>query len=181
MKMVKRKEFLYDQERERMKQMQEPLGMKVENYEEAWEEGLFESRTGMTNKQSMDAPYKFHGRWEWWEGDNFTYGYRKKTWNSRKRKNAKSRKPKTKKYYRKARSKRVFKEDVIPVHVELWRQERDEHTEYMISLGRMASCKCKGCDYPLAFKYMDNHDMALCHDCAEGLRDEKLVNKMGGE
>lgn len=178
--MVKRKDFLYDQERERMKQMQKPFCMKVENYEEAWEEGHFESRTGMTNKQSMDAPYKFHGRWEWFEGEQFLYEYRKTSHTTRKHLNAKAKKPKTKKHYRKTRSKRVFKENVIPEHVELWMQERDEHTEYMVSMGRMPFCKCKGCDYPLAFKYMDNHDMALCHDCAEGLREDHLIRKMVG-
>jgi len=181
MDVVKRKDFLYDEERERMKKIQEQFGMKVENYEDAWDKGLFESRTGMLNKQSMDAPYKFHARWTWNEGDEFIYGYRKTTVSTRKRRNAKARKHKNKKYYRKARNYKDLTTPEVPEKIAQWRWERDEYAEMMWERGQAYYATCKGCLYPLAYRHMDNTDMALCYDCAKGLRDEAFVQEMIGE
>lgn len=176
--MVKRKDFLYDEERGRLKQIQKAFGMSIDSYLDAFDEGKFENRAGRMNRQGLDSPYKYHGRWEWWEGEHFTYGYRKKTFNARKRKNAKSIKPKQKKYYRKARSKRVFPVTYLSPKLEFEKERLMLYNHYLLESGGFHYATCKGCGYPGSPKYMDDSDMAICHDCAKGLRHEDLLSQM---
>ena len=135
----------------------------------AWEEGGYDSRLGNT-KQSMDAPYKKSRHYEWNEGSGFRYGYRK-TENYRRHFNAKAKKPKNKKYYRKARNNSenaVYKRATVSGEAIFAQREYELHLEYMHFRGGYYA-HCKGCELPMHHGAMHNSDMAVCYDCADDL------------
>lgn len=135
----------------------------------AHEEGDFDSRLG-THKQSMDAPYKRSRHYEWNEGSGVRYDYRK-TGKYRRTHNAKAKKAKGKKYYRKARNNSenaVTKPSTVSGHAIFAQREYELHLEYMQFRGGYYA-HCKGCELPMHHGAMHNSDMAVCYDCADDL------------
>lgn len=137
--------------------------------EQAWENGHFDSRLG-TNFQSINAPYKKHLTWEWYEGVAFKTDYRK-SGGDRKQFNAKAKKPKNKKYYRKARSQKT---DLIQKHRcavpdTIFQCEKLKEQWQWVHYRGGYYATCKGCELPMPLRGMHNSDMAVCYECADDL------------
>lgn len=172
--MVKKKEAFGDTERARMRQVFNSMDGRQETFNEAWENGLFENRTGRLNGQGMDVPYKMNPSREWFEGDGKRYGFKKQTASIRKLKNAKAKKPEKKKYYKKTKHcSRNLDRNIVRFEM----TEQEEHKMLMMERGLMPTAICKACNYHLNFKFMDNFDMAICWECAEGLRDGTVYSE----
>lgn len=137
--------------------------------ENAWFEGYFDSRLG-TNTQSIDAPYKRSKHFEWLEQSGFRYQYRK-TENLRRLYNAKAKKHRNKKYYRKARSKKGegIQKPICVVGTAIYQEEDARlHNEWVESTGGYYA-HCKACELPMPRSAMMGFETAICYDCAEGI------------
>lgn len=156
-------------ERRRYKQITSGRIQRVENILEKWEEGDFESRLG-TLHQSMDAPHKKSPHFEWNEGSGARYLYQK-TGKYRRLRNAKAKKPKGKKYYRKARNGRhnaVYPPVTVSGDAIFQQMDYEEHMKWVHWRGGFYAY-CKGCELPMPLRGMLNADMAVCYECADYL------------
>lgn len=136
--------------------------------EDAWLDGRFDSRLG-TNTQSIDDPYKRSQHFEWIERSGFRYQYRK-TEGFRRLYNAKAKKHRNKKYYRKARNKKGegIQKPRCVVATDIYQEEEARlHDEWVEFRGGYYAT-CKACELPMPHGAMVNSDMAICYDCAEG-------------
>lgn len=141
---------------------------KLVELDNAWLDGWFDSRLG-TNTQSIDDPYKRSQHFEWIERSGFRYQYRK-TEGFRRLYNAKAKKHRNKKYYRKARNKKGegIQKPRCVVATAIYQEEEARLHDECVEFRGGYYATCKACELPMPHGAMVNSDMAICYDCAEG-------------
>lgn len=133
----------------------------IDSYEEAeerWNQGEFLSLWGDNNQGMVDHQTK-SPKYDW--GESF-----RECCYIRKTMNAKAKKPKNKKYYKKTKRPSRGK-DHRKIHQEpdLFLQEHVEWVEYRG--GYYADCK--SCELPMHHGAMHNYDFAICWGCVEAI------------
>lgn len=134
--------------------------------EDLWLDGYFCNRLG-DNVQSIRKPHTGSKYYDYTESLAI-----------RKLLNAKSKKPRNKKYYKKTRNANANANhnQQLPLKKELETKDWiSPHMEEVYNRGGFYAT-CKACELPMTLSHMHNYDMSICWDCENEMTKE-LENK----
>lgn len=158
-------------ERRRYKRVGKLVYSRVDDYEEAWYAGEFESKAG-TTRQSMDDVYKYVMPHEWVDRPSGKHLYRKGT-GYRRIWNARGLRPANKDVSRET-IRREYELSGAEL-ADLFAGTPDYTDDEYLSRDSVRLGVCKGCGDVLYLSEARLHDMDVCWSCAREIDAEMMV------